>query len=248
MEKYGVGSKHITNEGYEIEIVEKIDYKKRRIKFENGHEVEVYINDVGTGTIKNPYHPSVYGVGYLGVGEYGTKIGGKTTQEYDVWKLMLRRCYDDKSQEKRPTYKDTTICEEWKNFQNFAKWYKDNYPKIEGVKFDLDKDLMQKDIKNKVYSPETCTFLPKNINTFFTNKQSDNTSGFIGVGWNKRDKRWIAQINLFGENKKKFLGCFTTPEEASQVYQSARAEQAEKAKDYLRSLNYLQEEIIQLVK
>ena len=97
--KYDVGRKFKTNEGYEIEIVEKVDKKRRRIRFENGCEVIVFIHHIKTGKIKNPYHPSVYGAGYFGVGDYKARIDGKRTPEYGVWKNMLNRCYDEKYHE-----------------------------------------------------------------------------------------------------------------------------------------------------
>ena len=50
------------------------------------------------------------------------------------------------------------------------------------------------------------------------------------------------------QGKYKNLGYFTNPEQASIVYQQARTEQADKVKSYLRSLNYLPEEVIQLIK
>ena len=246
--KYEVGTKHMTNEGYLVEIVDKIDVLRRKVRFEDGYEVIVKCYNVGAGNIKNHYHPSVCGVGYMGVGEYKSNLDGKITPEYSVWQNMLQRCYDEKYQESLPTYKDVAVCEEWLNFQNFADFYHKNYPRINEVNFQLDKDLLQENIKNKIYSPETCIFLPKNINTFFTNKQSDNTSGYTGVSWHKQHKKWQAQIRLFGENKKKFLGCFTTPKLASEVYQQARTIEAEKVKEYLRSLNYLPEEIIELIR
>lgn len=109
VEKYGIGKKFITNEGYEVEIVEKIGYHKRRIKFENGYEVLVFSKAIEEGRIKNPYHLSVFGVGYFGVGEYNAKIDGKNTPEYLVWSGMLARCYNKKRQELQPTYKGGSL-------------------------------------------------------------------------------------------------------------------------------------------
>lgn len=246
--KYEVGDKHRTNEGYLVEIVEKLKYPMRRIRFENGYEVVGDVSAITRGSVKNPYHPSVRDVGYLGVGEYNAKINKKDTLEYMVWRAMLRRCYNQKWQEKYLTYKGVVVCEEWHNFQNFADFYHKNKPKVANVKFQLDKDLLQQNIENKIYSQKTCIFLPHNVNLFLANKHSANTSGYIGVCWDKTKKKWVAEINLFGEGKYKKLGRFSTPEEASISYQQARAIESEKVKSYLRSLNYLSEEIIQLVK
>ena len=247
-DKYGVGTKHKTNEGCWIEILEKLKGKKMIVRFENGYEVEADYSNIRKGAIKNPYHPSVHGIGYLGVGEYKAQINRKHTPEYIIWSRMLQRCYNDKYRENKPTYKNVVICDDWKNFQSFAKWYNENLPKKDGIKFQLDKDLLQENIENKVYSPDTCVLLPYSVNSFLSNKYTNNTSGYVGVYWDKTKKKWVAKISLFGEDKLKHLGYFSTPELASESYQEARAEQAEKVKSYLRSINYLPEEVIQLVK
>lgn len=49
-----------------------------------------------------------------------------------------------------------------------------------------------------------------------------NTSGFKGVSWARRDKKWRAEIALNGRTK--VLGMFATPEEASAAYAKASAE------------------------
>lgn len=48
-----------------------------------------------------------------------------------------------------------------------------------------------------------------------------NTSGFKGVHWDKRDRKWRARIVLDGERIS--LGLFTTPEAAHAAYCSASA-------------------------
>lgn len=58
----------------------------------------------------------------------------------------------------KPTYEGCTVCDEWLYFSNFKKWFDENY--IEG--FQLDKDIIIRG--NKVYSPQTCCFVPKEIN------------------------------------------------------------------------------------
>ena len=51
---------------------------------------------------------------------------------------------------------------------------------------------------------------------------TNNKSGFIGVYWHKKQKKWAAQICLSA--KIKYLGLFSTPEEASEAYLAAKAE------------------------
>lgn len=44
----------------------------------------------------------------------------------------------------------------------------------------------------------------------------NNTSGFKGVVWQSQNENWMARIHSDG--KRKHLGCFNTPEEASAAY------------------------------
>ncbi len=49
-------------------------------------------------------------------------------------------------------------------------------------------------------------------------KLSRNTSGYTGVYLNKKNKKWIAQLSA--EGTVKYLGSYTTAEEASAAYQA----------------------------
>lgn len=51
----------------------------------------------------------------------------------------------------------------------------------------------------------------------------DNTSGFKGVCWHKRDRRWQASIRVGGRSPR-HLGYFPTPEEAARAYDAAARE------------------------
>jgi hypothetical protein len=45
--------------------------------------------------------------------------------------------------------------------------------------------------------------------------RSNNTSGYVGVTWDKQKSKWMAQIRIDGKNKN--LGYYDTPEEAYAV-------------------------------
>ena len=106
---------------------------------------------------------------------------------------------------------------EWHNFQVFAKWFDENYK--EG--FVLDKDILLKG--NKIYSPDTCVFVPREINGIFTLRQ--NKRGDYPIGVLKNGNKF--QANIVRYNKREYLGTFNTPEEAFQVYKVAK-------EDYIR--------------
>lgn len=127
---------------------------------------------------------------------------------YTKWTDMIRRCYSDKRQEKQPTYKGCTVCEDWIRFSNFRSWMETQ--DWEGKH--LDKDLLN--YGNKLYSPENCRFIPPLVNKFI--KESRETRGKlpIGVCWHERDGKFVSQCSNPFNGKVEFLGYFSTPDDA----------------------------------
>ena len=182
----------------------------------------------------------------VGINDLKGKINVSDFKSYDIWKGILRRCYS-KEQNKDKSYKNIKVCEEWLLYSNFKKWYDKNFPSEleKNWKLQIDKDLLSR--KNKIYSPQTCIFLPKKINTFLSNQQNSNTSGVVGVSYIKSSNSWRARIRNFDNHDRIYLGCYSDKNTAGEVYIKARMKQAEKAKDILRKLNY-PENIIELIK
>ena len=173
---------------YEMKIVEYNKAIDIVIEFQDDHKAKVRTRygDFKKGQVKNPYHKNVYGVAYIGIGKYKAKENGKQTKAYNYWMNMLMRCYDPYYINKRLTYKDCFVCDEWLCFQNFAKWFYKHYYNCNNERMHLDKDILCKG--NKIYSPENCILVPKRINKLFT--KSDRTRGKypIGVSWKKKNK------------------------------------------------------------
>jgi len=189
------------------------------------------------GNILCPYEPTTYGIGYIGEGKY--KIhdeNNKLTKCYTTWHSMLQRCYDEKCQEKQPTYKNCKICKEWLNFQNFAEWYYNNYYKIEGERMCLDKDILVKG--NKMYSPENCIFVPHNINILFTKRDKVRGKHPIGVCYHKQTEKFEAKCSVYDNEKKirriKYLGYYETPEQAFEVYKQFKEKYIKQVADYYK--------------
>jgi len=206
--KNRIGETYITNEGYKIEIVEYSGNRNSTVRFEDGTLVyNKEYADILKGKVKNPYHKSVCNIGYHGEGQYLTRdIVGNKARVYNIWIKMIQRCYSEKSHIKHPSYKYCTVAEEWHNFQNFAEWYYKNYNSENTHDWELDKDILFK--SNKVYSPKTCCFVPKQINNIFKGyKQNEYTRGVNTSG----DKFRVSY-------QKKYLGTYNTPEEAFQTY------------------------------
>jgi hypothetical protein len=156
-------------------------------------------------TVENAFLPSVNGVGYLGEALLGVE-SVRLQKSYITWRGMLGRCYNSKQQEKHPTYVGCSVDERWHNFQVFKEWFDKN--SIEG--WQLDKDILHK--SNKIYSPETCCFVPKEVNILFRKDRNE-------VGVRKKGNRFEATATFL---KKSYLGTFDTIEEASAVYKQAK--------------------------
>ena len=203
------------------------------VQFDNGYVVQkTHYDQFRKGSLSCPYDKTLHGIGYLGEGKYITNINGKQTKQYMCWYSMIKRCYNLKIKEKHPTYKGCTVCEEWPNFPNFAKWYDENYYEINEERMCLDKDILIKG--NKIYSPETCVFVPQYINTLFVKNDSDRGVYPIGVLYDKRKgriKRFRATL------LRKSIGLYFTPQEAFEVYKKHKEllikETAEKYKEYI---------------
>ncbi len=219
-----IGENHTTNEGYKVEIVEYINKRNCSVKIGDIVISEVEYVNIKKGKVKNPYHKSVYDVGYFGVGIYNTIIHKK---HYKIWKHILGRCYNELEQEKQPTYKGCSVAKEWHNFQNFAKWYDENC--IED--FHLDKDILIKG--NRVYSPETCCFVPHEINILFKKKSLKRVALPIGVSELKGGK-FYSRVNKSGDTL--FLGYFNTPEEAFQAYKIEKEAEIKRVADKWKCL------------
>jgi hypothetical protein len=202
-------------------IMEIVQYNNNRdllVKFEKGNTVHSNWRAFCKGEIRNPYDKSVYKMGFLGEGEYKTQINRKQTPQYKSWSSMLYRCYNSKYHEKQPTYIGCTVSEEWLNYQNFAKWYDQNYYEFDDETMHLEKDILIKG--NKVYSPETSLFVPQFINNIFVKSNSTRGDLPIGVTLNKRNNKCISQLiqTINGVKTKSVLGTCLSKEDAFYLY------------------------------
>lgn len=237
MEKNRIGETRKNNSGSEMIIVE----------YRNARDIDVYFEkydyiaknrqygEFKKGNIKCPFERRYYGIGYLGSGNYMTSENGNHTKIYDTWNNMLQRCYSKKYQEKEPTYIGCKVCEEWHNLQNFRSWFEENYYEVEGEKMCLDKDILIK--HNKIYSPDTCVFVPQTINLLFTKR--NNSRGSSVIGTNQKNGKYIARCSIFnpetGKSERKHLGIYATQEKAFEVYKQFKEKNIKEVADYYKN-------------
>lgn len=217
-----VGDTYSTNNYGDLVIVEYFNHKRVKVRFKDtGSELFAAAGHIKEGHVKDPIKPSVYGVGFIGVGLYKAKIQGKMTKSYKAWTAMLQRCYDKKAKSyERYALLGVSVHDDWLNFQNFAEFYDRNFR--EG--FQLDKDLRM--YGSNIYSSQTCCYVPREINTLLT--ASNFTRGIypVGVCYDKATKKYRTQISI--NNIRNRLGYFITPEQAFEAYKVAKESNVKK--------------------
>lgn len=216
-----------TKDKYEGRVFEtKNDGKLRVIEYRGHLDVVVRFEDTGyvtsvqsgaliTGKIKDHFKPSVRGVGI--VGNEQVKIDGKHTKEYNLWRAMIDRCYWEEYQEKYTSYIGCTVSENFKYFPYFKEWCNAqigfNLPT-----YQLDKDLLIKD--NRIYSEDTCCFVPREINNLTILRKKSRGEYPLGVSWDAKSSKYRSQLQK--GDKRVCLGLFESPLEAFAVYKEAK--------------------------
>lgn len=143
---------------------------KYAVQFDTGNIVIALKAAVINGMIKDNLFPTVFGVGYIGIGNYASRAGGSILQEYRAWSGMLSRCYYAKDAHRASgvgPYDNVNIDEHWLNFQNFAAWYNPRRNTLNSggiIRPALDKEILAVKDTPKLYGPDTCCVVPSEIN------------------------------------------------------------------------------------
>ena len=170
----------------ELDHIDKHHEKWYLIEFiETGFPYVTKAQSIKNGSVKDYMLPTVYGVGYLGERNL---INNKHKKFIGLWRGMLGRCYS----ESNASYEQyggigVTVDERWHNYKKFAE----DIPNLEGYDEDLyergllelDKDIKQVGINNKVYSKDTCIFITPSENVSFGNDRMRRDV----LGYNPKD-------------------------------------------------------------
>jgi len=214
---YRYGETATNHQGCLMKIVEYNRSDDIVVEFQDEYKGRVHTQYTSfkRGNVKNPYYPSVLGVGIIG-SKYPSKINNKETKEYSMWKGVIYRCFDEKTKEKQPTYKDAVCCKEWLLFENFYEWLheQENFNKWCDNKWNVDKDIHVKG--NKLYSPETCCLVPQNVNSLFINKA--NYRGSLPIGVKQSGNSFIARCSNPITKNRDYLGSYGTSKSAFMAY------------------------------
>lgn len=208
------GSRSINSSGNYLTVLERVDITKSlyQVLLDSGITQIMGSKEIRNGGWKDSMHPMVYGIGYFG---YGVHNDRNSHAAYEVWRGIIRRCYDINFNNGYPRYGGVgvTVVEDWHNFQNFAGWYRAECLKLPDIKLNIDKDLKG----GKIYSPDNCVLLPYKLNNFITNSKTDG----ILVGYNKpRSNKYTVTLSILG--KQHYIGEFLNQEEGDYIYRVLR--------------------------
>lgn len=223
------GELNVNFQGLNMKIVEYRKAIDLTVQFDDGTIVnKVSYGEFSRGSIKNLNYPSIFGKGYIGEGKYKAVEEGRLTKQYRTWISMFSRCYNENTLKKSPTYRGVEVSCRWYNFQNFAEWCEENYNSEIMQGWALDKDILVK--RNKIYSPETCCFVPKEINQVFV--KCDSERGVYPIGVSKCGNFFRVSVNL---NKKPLqLTKIKTVGEAFILYKKLKEDEIKRIADKWR--------------
>ena len=162
--------------------------------------------------------PRIHGVGYLGIKHRVNGVGNKRAKQYTAWVNMLTRCYSERYLKEHPTYLGCHTSKLFECYSDFYDWC-DAQIGFGEVGFQLDKDLLIKG--NKLYSENTCVFIPQEINKIFTKRVSLRGNLPIGVYYDDDMRKFSATVNL-NIGKPVRLGFYSTEIEAFNAYKQAK--------------------------
>ena len=200
-----------TNNSGNCVVVNYTNYDDVTVKFvETGYETKTRMGNLKLGKVKDYLHPSIYGKGILGE---GFKQSDSQSYSFQLWKNMLKRCYSEVSFKKSPSYEQCLTSETFNDYQQFKTWCNSQLG-FGNTGRELDKDILVKG--NKVYSEDTCCFVPKEINLLLVKHDKGRGNYSLGVDYHKSRKQFRARCS------DKHLGWFNTEIEAFNAYKTAK--------------------------
>ena len=134
----------------------------------------------------------------------GEKHGLSNNKFYRIWSDMLRRCNNYKTAGyENYGGRGITVYKDWLDVRNFIAWAESTY--IEGYTLDrID--------NNGSYEPSNCRWADKTTQNINQRMKKNNTSGYVGVAWNKTHQLWVSYIHL--DKKRHDVGTFKDKMEA----------------------------------
>lgn len=207
------GDKFTSNNFGEFVICRYVSSGEIYIQFTDSTVVATNSANVRSGKVRNPNHKAIYGRGFVGIGNFQATTGGVNTKEYNAWRNMFNRCYSEYELNRAPYRQGAEVDPVWYNFQVFAAWCH-SQPSWGLDNWALDKDLLVHGNIN--YGPDTCCFLPTQLNTIFRRSEEES---HIKLG--EKQGTFLATIRD-KDSVMRHLGTFDSKEKALEAYKVQR--------------------------
>ena len=203
-----------TNSFGKAVVVNYINKKKVEVVFlDTGHKDYFWMKDVIKGNIRDNYAKTTCNVGLKGDTSSMQGLNEKHVL-YEKWSSMISRCYGKNI---RKAYVGCSVGSSFRNYSTFFSWCEDQVG-FDQDGWELDKDILVKG--NKVYSEDTCCFVPAEINVMFTKTDALRGKHPIGVQYYKPSDCFRAYVGCY--SKRIYLGQFNTELEAFRAYKQAK--------------------------
>lgn len=171
-----IGKEYESRNCGKFKVLSKSKYRKSSKAYYDieflftGYKTSTRYDTVETGQVYDPFYPNIHGVGYIGA-PIGSDIDLSMRSR---WSGMLDRCYNPQCKYYyRYGGAGITVCERWLCYVNYVEdvkllpGYQDMIDNPH-IKYHLDKDILQQGVptNQKVYSPETCMWVPAAENSY----------------------------------------------------------------------------------
>lgn len=217
-----IGEENINNQGEYMKIIEYTTCDNIKVMFkETGNVITSTYSHFKNGSIKDKRfnNANENKCSYIGNTTMKDK-DGNIKKSYSVWRGMLKRCRGNCFKEKQSSYQNCYVCDDWLCYENFEKWYNDNYYEVDSEQMCVDKDILIKN--NKVYSPDTCMIVPERINSMFKHRRIDKKSSYpIGVTYVEDKKLFVSEVK---SGNKRITTYHKTPDSAFYAYKIKKEE------------------------
>ena len=151
------------------------------------------------------------------------KILSNHTRSCVLWNNMTNRCRENSAQRKNNT-SYIQVENHFESFDLFTDWCQEEYGYLNknphGTFWSLDKDILVPG--NRIYSPDTCMFIPLTANNVLLG--SDKTRGGSAIGVREHIQgncvKWMASCRQ--RDGSSYLGVFFTEAEAHAAWQKSK--------------------------
>ena len=135
---------------------------------------------------------------------------------YTAWARIIERGYSDKHDNRNPSYVSVSVDPTWHKFSAFRIWMENqNWKGME-----LDKDILFPG--NKVYAPDKCIFVSRQLNSFILDSKASRGKLKIGATYDSSTGRIKASCRNPFTGKTENLGRFDNDVDAHEAWRSRK--------------------------